>query len=239
MFRPFRDASFILSIIASSLFAGPKIEFNTKAFNCGTVFEGKTEKLNAIFIIKNTGNAVLKLINVRPGCGCTVVKYDTLIQPGKTAKIESQVNIKGYHSGQISKSITVTSNAENDPTVRLTIDATIKTLIDISDSYLNLNASNVNIPHSVYLSSKKSDLNISEILFKLNGSSDVPEWQSSIPLSLKYKWAPTDSVRSDSCRVFKLDIFTPDIEKTVSGEFIIKTNHPDKSEIKLTGNINK
>lgn len=99
--------------------AAPRIAFDSKIFDCGIVVEGKTEKINAVFVVKNTGDAALKLEKVRPGCGCTVVKYDSLIQPGKSTKIESAVNIKGYRSGPISKSITVTSNAENEPTVRL------------------------------------------------------------------------------------------------------------------------
>lgn len=239
MLRSFRNVSFILPVITSVLFAGPKIEFDIKSFNCGTVFEGRTEKINAIFVVKNTGNAVLKLENVRPGCGCTVVKYDTLIEPGKSATIESQVNIKGSRSGKISKNITVISNAENEPTVRLAIEATIKALIEISDSYLNLGASNAKSPHSIYLTSKKSDLNVSEVLFKFDSNSGISEWQSGIPLAIKFKWNPTDSIQSDSSRVFKLDIFSPGIEKTVSGEFTIKTNHPDKSEITLHGSINK
>lgn len=65
------------------------------------------------------------------------------------------------------------------------------------------------------------------------------EWQSSIPLALKLKWTPTDSMRSDSYRVFKLDIFSPDIKKTVSGEFTIKTNHPDNPAINLPDSINR
>ena len=92
----------------------PQIEFDSKTYNCGTVIEGKIEKITAVFVVKNTGDAVLKLESVRPSCGCTVVKFDSLIQPGKSTKIESVVNIQGQRSGQLSKSITVTSNAENE-----------------------------------------------------------------------------------------------------------------------------
>lgn len=239
MFRSFRSTSLILPIISLSLFAGPKIEFNTRTYNCGIAYEGKTEKLNAVFIVKNTGNEVLKLANVKPGCGCTVVKYDSLVQPGKSVNIESQVNIKNYRGGKISKYITVYSNAVNDPTVRLTIEATLKAIIDISDSYLSLDASNLKSPHSIYLTSRKSDLKVSEILFNSNENSDVPQWQSSIHLNIKFNWTPVDSTIPDSSHVFKLDLFTPNFDKPAYGEFILKTNHPEKPEINLPGNINK
>jgi hypothetical protein len=113
----------------------------------------------------------LKLENVRPGCGCTLVKYDTLVQPGKTAKIESQVNIKGYRSGAISKFITVTSNAENEPTVRLTIEATVQAIIDISESYLNLTASEEKVSRTIYLAAKKADLQVLRVSLKSDANS--------------------------------------------------------------------
>ncbi len=240
MVKTVGTASFLIALIASVLFAGPKIDFDTKIFNCGVVYEGKTETLSAVFTVKNTGNALLKIESVRPGCGCTVVKYDSLVQPGKTVKIESQVNIKGYKAGDISKSITVTSNAENEPTSRLTITASIRAFISISDTYINLEPANAKVPASLSLTSRKKDLKVSAVIFKANTSPDVPEWQSGIPLTVKYTWSATDSIRAaDSTYSFKLEIFSPAVEKSVSGEIVIKTNHPDKPEIPLSGSINK
>lgn len=233
MFFSCRNAAILLPLLVSSLFAGPEIEFDSKTFNCGTAIEGKTEKINATFRVKNTGDAVLKLESVRPGCGCTVVKYDTLIQPGKTSKIESEVNIKGNHRGPLSKSITVTSNAIKNPVVRLTIEATIKAVIDISDDYIALDTAK-----SVYLTSNKKDLKVTDVIFKMNGNSGTPEWQANVPFSLKYSWKPLDSVVGGG-RVFKLDIIATKIGKTVYGEFVIKTNHPDNPELSITGTINR
>ncbi len=234
MFRPFYPAA-ILSIIASSLFAGPKIEVEPKTFNCGTVLEGKVEKVDAVFIVKNTGDAPLKLETVRPGCGCTVVKFDSLVPPGKSIKLESQVNIKGYRSGNISKGITVNSNAENEPLVRLTITLKIKAAIGMSDTYLGLDSSNINSPKVLFLSSQKKNLMISDVSFKPNkdGSSGAA-WQNS-PLTLKHKWIPTDSIDVDSNHVFRLEIYSSKKGKPMFGEFILKTNHLDKPEIVLTG----
>jgi hypothetical protein len=238
MCNSFRNSAFILPIVVSSLLAGSKIEFDAKVINCGTVLEGKTEKLNAVFMVKNTGDSLLKLESVRPGCGCTVVKFDSLVQPGKTAKIESQVNIKGFRSGDLSKTITVTSNAKNEPIVRLTITAKVQSVIDISETFLDLNSSNINFPRILTLSSKKSDLKISGVSFKANQVSGIAEWQN-IPLSLKFTWASTDSIRPDGSHVFKLEIYSLPIGELKYGEFTLKTNHADKPEIVLTGNINK
>jgi hypothetical protein len=234
-----RKSIIILPIIATVVFAGPQIEFDTKKFNCGTAIEGKTEKIQAIFAVKNTGDAVLKLEKVRPSCGCTVVKYDTLIQPGKTVKIESEVDIKGYRSGPLSKSITVTSNAVNEPTVRLTIEATVVAVIDVSENYLTLDKTNIDSPKTVVLATKKSDLKVTEISFKASNNSGAHEAKANQLLSIKHTWTPTDSVRADGYRLFKLNIFSPNQEESISGEFVIKTNHPDKATISLRGDISK
>jgi len=232
-------ASFLVPLIASTLLAVPTIEFDTKAFQCGLAIEGKTDKIKAVFNVKNSGDEPFKLQSVRPGCGCTVVKYDSIVAPGKSVKIEAEVNIKGYHSGPISKNITVASNAQNEPTVRLTIEATVQATIDISENYLNLTGSDQKSSRTIHLSSKKAELKVSDVSFKSGDNSGAPTWQSDIPLAISYKWIPTDSTRADGYRVFELEVNSPVVEKPASGEFIIKTNHPDNPEIRLRGGIQK
>ena len=239
MFRSCYTAFVIPLLCASTVFSGPKIQFDVKSFKCGTVIEGKTDKLNAVFKVKNTGNAVLKFESVRPGCGCTVVKYDTTVLPGKTSRIEAQVNIKGYGASEISKYITVTSNAENEPSVRLTIDATIQAVIDVSDGYLNLGDTDRKSPKSIYLSTKKTDLQVSDVSFRANENGETSPWQANLVLPLKHAFVPTDSIRANGYHVYKLDIYCPLVDKTESGVFTIKTNHPDKAEISVPGMINR
>ena len=229
----------LIPFIAVSLFAGTKMEFDTKVFKCGNVIEGKTEKIYATFVVKNTGDSMLVLKNVRPGCGCTVVKYDSLIGAGKTAKIEAAVNIANYHSGSISKYITVTSNAENKDGERLTIEATIIPVIDVSETYINLDGGDTSKVKTVVLASKKADLKVTEVAFKTPSQPNTPEWRAEIPLPLKYTWTPSDSIRADGYHVFKLTIYPPKEEKTINGEMVIKTNHPDKPEITINTAIVK
>ncbi len=224
-----------LVFITGVLLAGPKIEFEKTTVDCGTLNEGKVDKISAVFVLKNTGDAPLKLENVRPGCGCTVVKYDTTIQAGKSAKIESSVNIAGYHSGPISKTITVTSNAANTPNQTLTITAKIIAIIDISEQYLSAQAQK---KYTLYPASAKKDLKISAVSFKASRS-EGPQWQSELPMVCPFTFAATDSVRADGFAVYKLEFTAPDIEQPSSGEFILKTNHPEKLEFKIRGNLSK
>ena len=224
-----------------SLSAGPVIQFDTTIIDCGTVIEGKTDKLDATFVVKNTGDAELKLEKVRPGCGCTVVKYDSLIGPGKSAKIESQVRIKGYRAGALSKNITVSSNATNEPTVRLTIKATIRSLIDIGERYISLNTGDTTAK-TLYVSSKKKDLKISEVSFTTNSEQNrkpAGTWQADMPLPVKFSWTPTDSTTGDGYRVYKLNLVAPAVDTSYPGRFTITTNHPDMPEVVVQGTLVK
>jgi hypothetical protein len=85
----------------------------------------------------------------------------------------------------------------------------------------------------IILSTKKADLKISGVTFK------VPEDTSFKPVTVKTTFSGGDSTRADGYKIYKLGIFAPAVTKTTNGEFIIKTNHPDKAEISIRGTITK
>jgi hypothetical protein len=236
LFRSRLSALILLS--ATALFASPKINIEKTSFQCGSVIEGKTEKLKARFIVKNSGDAVLR-INARPGCGCTVVKYDSLVQPGKSSILESEVNIKGYHSGPITKTITVTSNDTTQSSIRLEILALIQGIIDVSEQYVNFTNVKPDSFHTVTLSSKKNDLAVTEVTFKVTSQGIGPEWQNNVPITIKFKCIPAAAAQADGYRSYSLELYPPALKKAASGDVVIKTNHPDKSEIVLQGSFSK
>lgn len=239
MVRRSIPALLIVPVLSFPVFSGPKIKFDVTSFDCGIVIEGKTEKLNAVFKVTNTGDATLNLINVRPGCGCTIVKYDSVVAPGKSVNIESQVNIQGYRPGPIAKYVTVTSNAVNEGTVRLEIKAVIKALVSTSETYLELTAPDTTTPKAVTLYSVMKDLKVFSVTFKPSNMDGAAAWERNLPLLIRYTFAPVDSLTSDSTRVFRLQLFSPASIKEVGGTFLIATNHPDKKEISLPGRISR
>ena len=234
-----RNFVIVLPMVAVMVFAGAEIEFDRKDFDCGTVTEGTTNKINATFLVGNSGDSVLKLESVQPACGCTVVKYDSLVLPGKNVKIESEVDITGSRSGFLSKPITVISNAKNEPRAILNIDVIILPIIEVSEKYLSLDNSNITLPKTVMLATKKSDFKISGIFFRYGDCSGAAGSKPPEPLLIRYKLLPTDSTNSDGYHVFKLEVFSPEPAETVSGEFLIATNHTEKPELSLRGNIDK
>lgn len=222
-------------IFVAAVIGGPKIEFDTKTFNCGVAVEGETEKIQAAFIVKNVGDSTLKLVTVKPGCGCTVVKFDSIIEPGKTTKIEAEVNIKGYHSGPLSKSMSVVSNVDKTP-VRLNIEATIQAAIDLSDNYLRFDSASVK-SKVLTLTSLKNDLKINSIVFNVdNVTADAKKSQK---LPITYKFSPSDSTLANGYKAYKLEIFAPKNSSSLFGTFAIQTNHPYRNEILIRGNFAK
>jgi len=223
-FNQFSSAVLILS--AFSVFAGPKMEIEPQTVNSPDIIAGSTTKVPAVFTVKNTGDAPLKLTTVKPSCGCTVVKFDSTIQPGKSTKIESVVNIPGYRNGNYTKQIMVKSNAD-DSTTRLIIKFSIISAVDISDRAIDFDSSSISKPLSLTLSSKKEDLKVNSVQY----------FDDSLSIPVKFNWSKTDSVNAEGMRFFKLDLFQPSKAKKGTGKITIALNHENQKEISITGNI--
>lgn len=97
---------------------GAKIKFEKTTHDYGDVeFEGNGV---CTFDFTNTGNAPLIISNAKGSCGCTVPDWPKEpIAPGKTATIT--VKYRTNRAGLINKSVTITSNAVNEPTSKLYI----------------------------------------------------------------------------------------------------------------------
>jgi len=145
----------LIVLCVFSLKAAPVMNVDNLTFNCGLFTEGKSEIATAVFKVRNSGDSLLKISGVRPGCGCVVAAYDTFIAPGKSGTIRLEAKLHGY-SGELRKTATVTSNALNQPSLRLTLTATIQPVITVSKQYITLDTSNNRKPDSLHLSSLKS-----------------------------------------------------------------------------------
>ena len=114
---------------AASTDARPKLEVPQAVFDAGTMYRSK-EKLEHVFVIQNSGTADLKILSARPGCGCTVTKFDELVKPGSEGKVAASVDVSHF-SGPIEKSVDVETNDPSQPHIKLSIKANIKTYFDV------------------------------------------------------------------------------------------------------------
>ena len=101
---------------------GPEIAFDYLVYDYGQIYEGDPGTCE--FTFKNTGKEPLVLSNVYSSCGCTVPDWPKdPIMPGKTSTIKVKYNTR---VGGINKTITVLSNAEENPKVELRITGNVK-----------------------------------------------------------------------------------------------------------------
>ena len=102
---------------------GAKIRFIETEHNYGTIMKGGDGKCQFTFV--NEGNEPLILSNVKASCGCTTPSYTQKpVMPGQTGTIDVKYNTNTV--GGFSKTVTVTSNAVDNPRVVLRIKGTVK-----------------------------------------------------------------------------------------------------------------
>ena len=98
---------------AQEVFNGPAIELNKEVHDYGTIENGADGTCE--FIVKNIGTEPLIISRCKGSCGCTVPTCDkTPVLPGETTVIKVKYDTK--RTGTINKSVTITSNAVNEPT---------------------------------------------------------------------------------------------------------------------------
>ncbi len=102
---------------------GAKIRFEEMEHQYGTIQKGGNGDCQ--FVFWNDGNEPLILQNVKASCGCTTPKYTQKpVMPGEKGVIDVHYNTNNV--GGFSKTVTVTSNAVDNPRVVLRIKGNVK-----------------------------------------------------------------------------------------------------------------
>ena len=97
----------------SDVSKGAQIEFETEVIDYGTIAQNADGVRE--FKFKNTGSEPLIISNAKGSCGCTVPEWPKQpILPGESAVMTVKYDTKRV--GPINKSVTITSNAANEPT---------------------------------------------------------------------------------------------------------------------------
>ena len=102
---------------------GPIITIDKEFHDYGTINQGDNGE--CIFKVTNTGNQPLIISLCKGSCGCTVPSCPKEpIAPGATAEITVKYNTNRV--GPINKSVTITSNAANEPRKMVRIKGNVK-----------------------------------------------------------------------------------------------------------------
>lgn len=116
---------------------GPRIQFATREPNFGRVRKGETVKYTYCFT--NTGDQLLHVSNVVPGCGCTRAgDWTKEVQPGQAGVIPIQL-ATDHFQGDVTKFVTVTCDDKSIPNgiIQLLLKGTIWAPIDVNPQFLN------------------------------------------------------------------------------------------------------
>lgn len=98
--------------VAQQLIQGAAIEFEQEVHDYGNIPQGANGTYS--FVFTNTGTEPLLISNAKGSCGCTVPTWpQEPIAPGASAKLD--VTYDTQRIGAISKTVTINSNAVNEP----------------------------------------------------------------------------------------------------------------------------
>lgn len=213
--------------LLSSLSAAPLISVDQKEFDFGTIQEGNGIIEHA-FKVTNIGDETLKIQKVKPGCSCTVVKFDDELEPGETSEIVAGLKING-RTGKQNKPITVISNAENVPILRLTMKTYIAGAINMDRKYgiFRYDTKNKTIVDSIELTSAKEDLKITEAYYLERGREDAVKID--VPVEIK-KLKKKNGDYSVYKMIFR---FKPVVTNSQAGTIFFKTNHEKKTDLEF------
>ena len=113
MKKMFLMAAILFSVAAMAQNA--VMSFNETTHDFGKINEADG-RVTTVFEVTNKGTMPLIISNVKASCGCTTPQWTKEpIEPGQTGKITVTYNPNG-RPGRFQKSITITSNASDEPT---------------------------------------------------------------------------------------------------------------------------
>lgn len=113
---------------------GPGIALDTPAYEFGRMMGGADIRHDYWFT--NIGTENLEITSVRPSCGCTTMgDWDRVVPPGRTGRIPIKI-ATGKMTGRISKMITVTTNAKDQPNLLLRVEGDLWQPVQVEPQYI-------------------------------------------------------------------------------------------------------
>ena len=96
-------------------FGAGELELSARAFDAGEVELGQIVIHD--FVLTNVGDQPVSVTSVRAQCGCSVVDYPNVIEPGDAGAIRVEIHTVDLHTGKTSKTVTVVTDSANEPRI--------------------------------------------------------------------------------------------------------------------------
>lgn len=134
--KPLPSILLILLGFIPALRAAPKLAVDPETFDFGEAPSG--ESVRATFTLRNEGDGLLTISQVRTGCGCTTTALEKReLAPGEETPLVATLSLKN-RSGPQNKHITIGSNDPDNPDMRAIVQGTAVRFITISPSLIYL-----------------------------------------------------------------------------------------------------
>ena len=111
------------NVLLASAQEAPHMLLSETIFDFKEVLEGSV--VSHDFIVWNTGNAVLRIDQVGPTCGCLKTDFDESIPPGGVGRITLTVDFADYE-GPLERTVGVFSNDPDSDDATLSVKGTAK-----------------------------------------------------------------------------------------------------------------
>lgn len=103
---------------------GPLLRIAERKIDFGTV--DQFQQLHHVLVMRNNGDAPLKILKIDTSCGCTVgVPADSVVLPGTDVKIDITFSTREYEGPQ-EKTLTITTNDPGEPIVHIAVTVDVK-----------------------------------------------------------------------------------------------------------------
>jgi uncharacterized protein DUF1573 len=205
---------FMVLVMARSALAGPHLTVEERNYDFGIILQG--ERVEHVFSLKNSGDAPLKIKQVRPSCGCTAVNLSTqTIPPGGSGEIKTTFNSAGFQ-GKVRKEISVESNDAVAPVYSLTLVGTIREEIEVSPKILEFGKVRVNTPKTLE--------------FTIDNRSKVPMIIQSLKPSMPQAEVKggKNAIFPGESATFSVTVTPRETDRVISGYIGLTTNFPTK-----------
>jgi hypothetical protein len=107
--------SFVVAVGVGASLAAGELRVPARGYDAGEVELGSVVVHD--FVLENVGDAPVQINSVRAQCGCTVVDYPEAIPPGESGSLRVKIETDELHTGKTSKTVTVVTDAINEPRV--------------------------------------------------------------------------------------------------------------------------
>ncbi len=119
----------LVLILTQPCFAQVRLEIDDTSFDFGYI--PQVCKVGHSYVMRSAGTDSLKILNVKPGCGCTKAPIKKeVVAPGDSTAVELIFTSIESYRGVVQKNATVKCNDESRGTFQIRFKATINTFPD-------------------------------------------------------------------------------------------------------------